>query len=93
MFCNSSTYLHVVEIVKLHGRGEIQEHYGEVRTSGGQLVQYGVGDELHGQLNVAEGGCEPMAKTQQKYSKNCYKLLKLCEWEIMQLDNISNSWN
>lgn len=55
------THLHVVEVVELHGGGEVEDDAGEVGALGGQLVQHRVGDHVHGHLQVAQRGAEPCA--------------------------------
>lgn len=54
-------HLHVVEVVELHGGGEVKEEACEVGALGGQLVQHRVGDNVHWHLQVAQGSAEPCA--------------------------------
>lgn len=53
-FLKEKSYLHFTEVVQLHGRTEVQKHVGQVGTLVGQLVEYSVGDNLDGKLNVPQ---------------------------------------
>ena len=61
MTVGDDPHLHVVEVVELHGGGEVKEETGEVRTLGGQLVQHRMGDHVHRHLQMTQRGGEPCA--------------------------------
>lgn len=56
-------YLHLAEVMQLHGSGEVQQHVCEVGGLVSQLMQHSVSDQLYGQLNVAQRGSEPDTAT------------------------------
>jgi hypothetical protein len=57
-------YLHLAEVVELHGGGEVQQHVGKIWTLVGQLVKHRVRYQLDGQFDVAEAGPETDAAEQ-----------------------------
>lgn len=65
---HGDSYLHLAEVVQLHGGREVEQHVGEVGALVAQLVQHGVGDELDGELDVAQRGAEPDAATKEKHA-------------------------
>lgn len=75
--------LHLAEIVQLHGRGEVEEHVGEVGALVAQLVQYGVGDKLDGKLDVPQRRPKPDAairnrKLAQRRAVRAVRALPTC---------------